>query len=348
MLTRGDVHDPVIEGHLITMPEVRVSADLRLATIYVMPMGGRDAEEVVAAFERHKKYLRAEIAHRINLKFAPDIRFRVDDRFAEAERIDKLLRSPEVKRDLEQTRTASDRTRFERSGSPSDGEAPRVVAPGRQDAERQKKKKRDKHDVHGWVVLDKPVGMTSTHAVSVVKRLFTAKRAGHAGTLDPLASGALPIALGEATKTVPFVMDGRKLYRFTVRWGEERDTDDAEGRVIAGSDQRPSAEAIRALLPSFTGRISRCRRAIRRSRSRASAPTISRATAKRWNCRPPGRDRPAGSLNSSRSRSAVLEAECGKGPTCARSPAILAALWAVSAMSAPCGGPPSAHSTKKP
>src|SRR5689334_850598 len=100
MLTRGDVHDPVIETHMITIPEVRVSADLRLATIYVMPMGGRDAEDVVAAFERHKKHLRAEIAHRINLKFAPDIRFRVDDRFAEAERIDKLLRSPDVKRDL--------------------------------------------------------------------------------------------------------------------------------------------------------------------------------------------------------------------------------------------------------
>src|SRR5450756_525893 len=116
---------------------------------------------------------------------------------------------------------------------------------------KHKQFKRDKRDVHGWVVLDKPVGMTSTHAVSVVKRLFTAKRAGHAGTLDPLASGCLPIALGEATKTVPFVMDGRKLYRFTVRWGEERDTDDAEGRAIASSDQRPSPEAIRALLPSY-------------------------------------------------------------------------------------------------
>lgn len=100
MLTRGDVHDSVIEQHMITIPEVRVTADLRLATIYVMPLGGRDAEEVVAAFERHKKFLRAEIAHRINLKFAPDIRFRVDDRFAEAERIDKLLNSPEVQRDL--------------------------------------------------------------------------------------------------------------------------------------------------------------------------------------------------------------------------------------------------------
>ena len=101
MLTRGDVHDPVIEGHLITVPEVRMTADLRLATIYIMPLAGRDAEEVLAAFDRHKKFLRAEIAHRINLKFAPDIRFRVDERFAEAERIDKLLRSPAVKRDLE-------------------------------------------------------------------------------------------------------------------------------------------------------------------------------------------------------------------------------------------------------
>jgi len=100
MLTRGDVHDPVIESHLVTVPEVRMTADLRLATVYVMPLGGRDAEEVVAAFERHKKFLRAELAHRINLKFAPDIRFRVDERFAEADRIDKLLHSPEVKRDL--------------------------------------------------------------------------------------------------------------------------------------------------------------------------------------------------------------------------------------------------------
>jgi tRNA pseudouridine55 synthase len=118
-----------------------------------------------------------------------------------------------------------------------------------------KQRKREKRDVHGWVILDKPVGMTSTHAVSVVRRLFTAKRAGHAGTLDPLASGLLPLALGEATKTVPFVMDGRKRYRFTVRWGEERDTDDAEGKAIAVSDARPSAEAIRLCLPQFTGTI---------------------------------------------------------------------------------------------
>ena len=116
-------------------------------------------------------------------------------------------------------------------------------------------RRRQKRDVNGWLVLDKPVGMTSTHAVSVVKRLFAAKRAGHAGTLDPLASGCLPIALGEATKTVPFVMDGRKTYHFTVQWGEERDTDDAEGRIVASSPERPAPDSIRALLPRFTGTV---------------------------------------------------------------------------------------------
>jgi tRNA pseudouridine55 synthase len=137
-------------------------------------------------------------------------------------------------------------------------ELPKSPAPqhgGGEKPRHKKQFKREKHDVHGWVILDKPVGMTSTHAVGVVKRLFTAKRAGHAGTLDPLASGCLPIALGEATKTVPFVMDGRKLYRFTVRWGEERDTDDAEGRVIAASAVRPTPEAISAQLPSYLGTI---------------------------------------------------------------------------------------------
>ena len=127
--------------------------------------------------------------------------------------------------------------------------------PALQAAQQGGQRRREKRDVHGWIVLDKPVGMTSTHAVSVIKRLFTAKRAGHAGTLDPLASGILPLALGEATKTVPFVMDGRKRYRFTVRWGEERDTDDAEGRVVATSDARPAADAIRGCLPAFTGTI---------------------------------------------------------------------------------------------
>jgi ribosome-binding factor A len=100
MLTRGDVHDPVIEGHMITVPEVQMSPDLRVATVYVMPLGGRDAKAVLEALERNKRYLRGEIAHRVNLKFSPDIRFRMDERFDEAERIEKLLRSPDVQRDL--------------------------------------------------------------------------------------------------------------------------------------------------------------------------------------------------------------------------------------------------------
>jgi len=112
-----------------------------------------------------------------------------------------------------------------------------------------------KRDVNGWIVLDKGVGMTSTHAVAVVKRGLSAKKAGHAGTLDPLASGILPIALGEATKTVPFIMDGRKSYVFTVAWGAETNTDDAEGEVVARTDTLPSPPEIEALLPRFTGSI---------------------------------------------------------------------------------------------
>jgi ribosome-binding factor A len=100
ILTHGSVHDADLEGHIITVPEVRMSPDLKLATIYVMPLGGRDTERVIAALERNKRFLRGEVAQRVNLKFAPDIRFRVDDRFDEAERIEKLLRTPAVQKDL--------------------------------------------------------------------------------------------------------------------------------------------------------------------------------------------------------------------------------------------------------
>ena len=112
-----------------------------------------------------------------------------------------------------------------------------------------------KRDVNGWLILDKGVGMTSTHAVAAVKRALSAKKAGHAGTLDPLASGILPIALGEATKTVPFVMDGQKSYVFTVTWGVETDTDDSEGRPVTATNIFPDAAAVEALLPRFTGRV---------------------------------------------------------------------------------------------
>ncbi|RJG42968.1 tRNA pseudouridine(55) synthase TruB [Mesorhizobium sp. DCY119] len=109
--------------------------------------------------------------------------------------------------------------------------------------------------ISGWLVFDKPIGMGSTEAVSKIKWLFQAEKAGHAGTLDPLASGMLPIALGEATKTVPYVQDGAKVYRFTVAWGEERSTDDLEGPVTKTSEKRPSETEILALLPKYTGVI---------------------------------------------------------------------------------------------
>ena len=101
ILSRGEVHDPVLQGHLITVPEVRMSPDLKLATIYVMPLAGRDEKQVLAALERNKRFVRGEVARRINLKFAPEVRFRVDERFDEAERIEKMLRTPAVQRDLD-------------------------------------------------------------------------------------------------------------------------------------------------------------------------------------------------------------------------------------------------------
>jgi tRNA pseudouridine55 synthase len=128
--------------------------------------------------------------------------------------------------------------------------------PARPTREKREQRRSTRVEVNGWVCLDKPVGLTSTQAVAQVKYLFNAKKAGHAGTLDPLASGVLPIALGEATKTVSIVQDGVKVYRFGVKWGAETDTDDAEGRVVAVSDLRPDTPAILAQLPRFIGVIS--------------------------------------------------------------------------------------------
>ena len=109
--------------------------------------------------------------------------------------------------------------------------------------------------IDGWINLDKPVGLTSTQALGKVRRFLDAQKAGHAGTLDPLASGILPIALGEATKTIPFIQDRLKTYEFTITWGEQRDTDDSEGEIISQSDARPEKADIEAALPGFTGHI---------------------------------------------------------------------------------------------
>jgi tRNA pseudouridine55 synthase len=117
------------------------------------------------------------------------------------------------------------------------------------------KPRRERLKVDGWIVLDKPVGVTSTHALSIVKRITKADKAGHAGTLDPLASGILPLAFGEATKTVPYVMDGEKAYRFTVTWGVETNTDDSDGEMVNSSANRPTKAQIEAILPRFMGVI---------------------------------------------------------------------------------------------
>ena len=116
-------------------------------------------------------------------------------------------------------------------------------------------RKKKGQPVHGWLVLDKPEGLTSTQALGKVRRILNAEKAGHGGTLDPLATGILPIAMGEATKTVSYVMDGAKRYRMTVRWGVQTSSDDAEGEVVATSDVRPSAAQIAAALPAFEGEI---------------------------------------------------------------------------------------------
>ncbi len=116
-------------------------------------------------------------------------------------------------------------------------------------------RRRKGRPVHGWVIVDKPRGLTSTQVVGQVRRIFDAQKAGHGGTLDPLATGVLPIALGEATKTVSYAMDGEKSYRFTLRWGQATDTDDAEGEVVEESAERPNEAEIRAVLPGFLGLI---------------------------------------------------------------------------------------------
>ena len=168
-------------------------------------------------------------------------------------------------------------------------------------------------EVDGWINLDKPVGVSSTQAVGRLKFLFNAKKAGHAGTLDPLASGVLPVAFGEATKTVPIVQDGAKAYRFRVRWGEESETDDAEGRVVARSDRRPGWTEIETMLPRFVGLIEQ-------RPPMYSAIKVEGARAYDLARRGESFEIPARRIRvyrleliSAEAESAVFEAECGKG-----------------------------------
>lgn len=174
--------------------------------------------------------------------------------------------------------------------------------------------RREKRDVHGWLVLDKPVGTTSTVAVAILKRLTRARKVGHAGTLDPLASGLLPIAFGEATKTVSYVMDGVKRYRFKVRWGIETDTDDTEGKPVAESAARPSRAEIEALLPAFTGTIEQTPpkfSAIKVEGERAY--DLARAGEEVTLAARPVEIHSLNIVETSDADHTVFEAECGKG-----------------------------------
>jgi tRNA pseudouridine55 synthase len=176
-----------------------------------------------------------------------------------------------------------------------------------------RQKRSSRLEINGWINLDKPTGVSSTQAVGRLKFLFNAKKAGHAGTLDPLASGVLPVAFGEATKTVPVVQDGAKSYRFRVRWGEESATDDAEGEIVACSDRRPAAAEIESLLPRFVGAILQTPptfSAIRIAGSRAYDLARDGETFE-IEARPIHVYRLE--LIAAESDDAVLEAECGKG-----------------------------------
>ncbi len=251
-LTRGDVPDAALDRHPVTIPAVRMSPDLKLATISVMPLGGEGANATIDALNRHKKELRTLVAHKVNLKFAPDLRFTLEFE----------LRRPGADRCAFAfargcARPASRRGRRRKRAMIADAENKPAAREreGRSQRGRAPQKRSTRVEVNGWINLDKPVGVTSTQAVGRLKFLFNAKKAGHAGTLDPLASGVLPVAFGEATKTVPIVQEGAKEYRFRVRWGEETATDDAEGEVVARSEKRPEPSDIAALLPRFTGLI---------------------------------------------------------------------------------------------
>ena len=235
MLARGEIHDDVLAAHVVTIPEVRLSPDLRLATVYVTPLGGEDLAPVLAALDSNREIHPRRGCHTSSIS-----------------NLRPTCASVPTRRSTR--RAASTRSPLRQGGAgPQEG-----LTPGNPQIKRRSRMARRKkgRPVHGWLVLDKPVGMTSTQAVGAVRRRVRRAEGGHAGTLDPLATGILPIALGEATKTVPYAVDGQKSYRFTVRWGVKTDTDDAEGRTVKTSDMRPDrARRSRRCCRDFTGEI---------------------------------------------------------------------------------------------
>jgi len=233
VLQRGEVRDEVLETALVSVSEVRMSPDLKIATAFVSPMGAADDQAVIKALARNAKFIRGRVSGALRqMKYMPEFRFR-------------------ARHQLRQHGPHRRASAFSASGARS---RPRRGRRERGLMARQQRRKKGR-PVSGWLVFDKPKGMGSTDAVSKIKWLYGAEKAGHAGTLDPLASGMLPIALGEATKTVPYVQDGAKVYRFTVAWGEERTTDDLEGAPTKTSSARPGEAEIRAAMPKYTGVI---------------------------------------------------------------------------------------------
>jgi tRNA pseudouridine55 synthase len=194
-----------------------------------------------------------------------------------------------------------------------DGRDGGLSSPEGREHEKPRQKRSSRVEIDGWINLDKPTGVSSTQAVGRLKFLFNAKKAGHAGTLDPLASGVLPVAFGEATKTVPIVQDGAKAYRFRVRWGEESATDDAEGEIVARSGRRPAPAEIEALLPRFVGVILQTPPTFSAIRIDGARAYDLAREGESFQIQP----RPISvyrlDLISAEPDAAVLEAECGKG-----------------------------------
>jgi tRNA pseudouridine55 synthase len=194
-----------------------------------------------------------------------------------------------------------------------DGHDGGLSSPEGREHEKPRQKRSSRVEIDGWINLDKPTGVSSTQAVGRLKFLFNAKKAGHAGTLDPLASGVLPVAFGEATKTVPIVQDGAKAYRFRVRWGEESATDDAEGEIVARSGRRPAPAEIEALLPRFVGVILQTPPTFSAIRIDGARAYDLAREGESFQIQP----RPISvyrlDLISAEPDAAVLEAECGKG-----------------------------------
>lgn len=216
LLSRGDLPHPDLRRLRISITEVRVSPDLRNASVFLMPLEGKETDAALEALGETKGLLRRQLSMQMVLKRSPDLSFLIDPSFDAAREVDRLLNLPRVARDLQ----SKEEVRMPPSG---------------------------------WLILDKPRGITSARAVARVKALTGAGKAGHAGTLDPNAEGVLPVALGEATKLVSLLSDASKSYRFELVWGEATATDDSEGEVVAQSPVRPKSEDIRAALNDFLG-----------------------------------------------------------------------------------------------